>query len=57
MWTSEGNTQVLIPVRELAAWIESSRLDGVETSCWNWTQRRSTNRMKRWKEFLYAALR
>jgi len=24
MWTSEGNTQVLIPVRELAAWIESN---------------------------------
>lgn len=26
MWTSEGNTQVLIPVRELAAWIESNIL-------------------------------
>ena len=25
-WTSEGNTQVLIPVRELAAWIESNIL-------------------------------
>jgi ParB family transcriptional regulator, chromosome partitioning protein len=26
MWTSEGNTQVLIPVRELASWIESNIL-------------------------------
>lgn len=26
MWTSEGNTQVLIPVRELAAWIQSNIL-------------------------------
>src|SRR6202790_1804733 len=26
MWTSEGNTQVLIPVRELAAWIEANIL-------------------------------
>jgi ParB family transcriptional regulator, chromosome partitioning protein len=26
MWTSEGNTQTLIPVRELAAWIESNIL-------------------------------
>ena len=26
MWTSGGNTQVLIPVRELAAWIESNIL-------------------------------
>src|SRR6266550_3933766 len=26
MWTSEGNTQVLIPVKELAAWIESNIL-------------------------------
>jgi ParB family chromosome partitioning protein len=26
MWTSEGNTQVLIPVRELGAWIESNIL-------------------------------
>jgi ParB family chromosome partitioning protein len=26
MWTSEGNSQVLIPVRELAAWIESNIL-------------------------------
>ena len=26
MWTSAGNTQVLIPVRELAAWIESNIL-------------------------------
>lgn len=26
MWTSEGNTQLLIPVRELAAWIESNIL-------------------------------
>jgi ParB family transcriptional regulator, chromosome partitioning protein len=26
MWTSEGNAQVLIPVRELAAWIESNIL-------------------------------
>ena len=26
MWTNEGNTQVLIPVRELAAWIESNIL-------------------------------
>ena len=26
MWTSEGNTQVLIPVRELAAWIETNIL-------------------------------
>ena len=26
MWTSEGNTQVLIPVRELAAWVESNIL-------------------------------
>jgi hypothetical protein len=26
MWTSEGNTQVLIPVRELSAWIESNIL-------------------------------
>jgi len=26
MWTSQGNTQVLIPVRELAAWIESNIL-------------------------------
>src|SRR5881227_1813050 len=25
-WTSEGNTQVLIPVKELAAWIESNIL-------------------------------
>src|SRR5438445_1224775 len=25
-WTSEGNTQLLIPVRELAAWIESNIL-------------------------------
>src|SRR5580698_8341831 len=24
LWTSEGNSQVLIPVRELAAWIESN---------------------------------
>src|SRR5207245_4695178 len=26
MWTSEGNTQILIPVRELASWIESNIL-------------------------------
>jgi len=26
MWMSEGNTQILIPVRELAAWIESNIL-------------------------------
>jgi ParB family chromosome partitioning protein len=26
IWTSEGNTQILIPVRELAAWIESNIL-------------------------------
>ena len=26
MWTSDGNTQVLIPVRELAVWIESNIL-------------------------------
>jgi ParB family transcriptional regulator, chromosome partitioning protein len=26
MWTTEGNQQVLIPVRELAAWIESNIL-------------------------------
>jgi len=26
MWTSEGNSQMLIPVRELAAWIESNIL-------------------------------
>jgi ParB family chromosome partitioning protein len=26
MWTSEGNAQVLIPVKELAAWIESNIL-------------------------------
>jgi ParB family chromosome partitioning protein len=26
LWTSEGNTQVLIPVRELAAWIEQNIL-------------------------------
>jgi ParB family transcriptional regulator, chromosome partitioning protein len=26
MWTSEGNTQTLIPVRELAVWIESNIL-------------------------------
>jgi ParB family chromosome partitioning protein len=26
LWTSEGNSQVLIPVRELAAWIESNLL-------------------------------
>ena len=26
MWTSDGNTQVLIPVKELAAWIESNIL-------------------------------
>jgi ParB family chromosome partitioning protein len=26
LWTSEGNTQVLIPVRELASWIESNIL-------------------------------
>ena len=26
LWTSEGNNQVLIPVRELAAWIESNIL-------------------------------
>lgn len=26
MWTSEGNTQTLIPVRELTAWIESNIL-------------------------------
>lgn len=26
MWTSEGNTQVMIPVRELAVWIESNIL-------------------------------
>src|SRR5215471_13210324 len=26
MWTSEGNTQLLIPVKELAAWIESNIL-------------------------------
>jgi ParB family chromosome partitioning protein len=26
MWTTEGNTQVLIPVRELSAWIESNIL-------------------------------
>ena len=26
MWTAEGNTQVLIPVRELAAWVESNIL-------------------------------
>ena len=26
MWTSEGNTQVLIPVKELGAWIESNIL-------------------------------
>jgi ParB family transcriptional regulator, chromosome partitioning protein len=26
LWTSEGNSQVLIPLRELAAWIESNIL-------------------------------
>ena len=26
MWTSEGNSQILIPLRELAAWIESNIL-------------------------------
>jgi ParB family chromosome partitioning protein len=26
MWTIEGNTQVLIPVRELAVWIETNVL-------------------------------
>jgi len=26
MWTTDGNSQVLIPVRELAAWIESNIL-------------------------------
>ena len=26
MWTSEGNTQVMIPVRELSVWIESNIL-------------------------------
>jgi hypothetical protein len=26
LWTSEGNSQVLIPVRELAAWVESNIL-------------------------------
>ena len=26
MWTPEGNIQVLVPVRELAAWIESNSL-------------------------------
>ena len=26
MWTSEGNTQTLIPIRELAAWLESNIL-------------------------------
>jgi ParB/RepB/Spo0J family partition protein len=26
MWTNQGNTQILIPVRELAAWIESNIL-------------------------------
>lgn len=26
MWTSEGNTQVLIPVKELVAWVESNIL-------------------------------
>jgi ParB family transcriptional regulator, chromosome partitioning protein len=26
VWTSEGNSQVLVPVRELAAWIESNIL-------------------------------
>ncbi len=26
LWTSEGNSQILIPVRELAAWIESNIL-------------------------------
>jgi len=26
MWTSEGNQQILIPVRELAAWIEANIL-------------------------------
>jgi len=26
LWTSEGNTQILIPVRELAAWIEANIL-------------------------------
>src|SRR6266478_2453185 len=35
--TSEGNSQVLIPVRELAAWIESS---------YNWRPRRLTSRMR-----------
>lgn len=32
MWTSEGNTQVLIPVRELAAWIESNILLQLKTA-------------------------
>jgi ParB family chromosome partitioning protein len=31
-WTSEGNTQVLIPVRELAAWIESNILLQLESA-------------------------
>jgi len=38
-WTSEGNTQVLIPVRELQR--GSNR-----TSCYNWRPRRLTNRMR-----------
>ena len=31
MWTSSGNTQVLVPVRELAAWIESNILLQLES--------------------------
>ena len=31
MWTSEGNSQVLIPVRELSAWIESNILLQLES--------------------------
>src|SRR5258708_5127501 len=32
MWTSEGNTQLLIPVRELAAWIESNSMSELEAA-------------------------
>jgi ParB/RepB/Spo0J family partition protein len=40
MWTSEGNSQVLIPVRELATWIELNIL-------LHWRQSHSISRMKR----------
>jgi hypothetical protein len=39
LWTSEGNSQVLIPVRELALGLN-------RTSCYNWRLRRLTSRMR-----------